>query len=59
MQLRLAAEDLVEVLVEQERWFREEYQQESEEDRAGMKTEHQEWVQHQDEARWAPTPPHR
>jgi hypothetical protein len=41
---------------EQERWFREECQQWLEEDRTWVSTEHQEQVQHQDEARWAPTP---
>jgi hypothetical protein len=56
-QLGLTSEEIREVLEDQERWFREEYQQEPEEDRARTSTEHQEQEQHQDEARWVPTPP--
>ncbi|KIM88215.1 hypothetical protein PILCRDRAFT_3254 [Piloderma croceum F 1598] len=56
-QLGLTPEQIRGVSEEQERWFREEYQQELEEDRlhrARVSTEHQE----QDhEARWVPTPP--
>jgi hypothetical protein len=52
-QLGLTPEEVKEVVEEQERWFREEYQQELV-DRARESTEHQE--QHQDEARWVPTP---
>ena len=56
-QLGLTPEQIRGVSEEQERWFREEYQQELEEDRlhrARVSTEYQE----QDhEARWVPTPP--
>ena len=57
--LGLTPEEIREVVEEQERWFREEYQQELEADRSRTSTEHQEHQQHQDEARWVPTPPHR
>jgi len=46
-QLGLTPEEIREVVDEQERWFREEYQQELEEDRAWVSTEHQEQQQHQ------------
>jgi hypothetical protein len=55
-QLGLTPEEIREAVDEQERWFREEYQQELEEDRARMSAQHQEQEQHQDEARWVPTP---
>jgi hypothetical protein len=55
VQLGLTPEELKEVVEEQERWFREEYQQELEEDRA-RSAQHQEQEQHQDEVRWVPTP---
>jgi hypothetical protein len=42
-------------LAEQERWFREEYQQ-LEEDRTWASTEHQEQAQHRDNARWPSIP---
>src|SRR5882762_2215859 len=54
-QLGLTPEEIKEVVEEQERWYREEYQQELE-DRARMSAQHQEQEQHQDEARWVPTP---
>src|SRR6267154_679087 len=55
-QLGLTPEEVKEVVEEQEIWFREEYQRELEEDRARMSAQHQEQEQHQDEARWVPTP---
>jgi hypothetical protein len=55
-QLGLTQEEIREVVEEQERWFREEYQQELEVNRARVSTEHQEQQQHQDEVRWIPTP---
>ena len=50
--LRLTPEEIGEVLAEQDRWYREEYQQEVEEDRARVGTEDQDQVR-------SPTPPHR
>ena len=50
-QLGLTPERARIVLGEQERWYREEYQQELEEDRAGVRTEDQNQVR-------ASTPPH-
>src|SRR5882762_2843958 len=54
-QLGLTPEEIKEVVEEQERWFREEYQQELV-DRARESTEHQEQQQHQDKVMWVPTP---
>jgi hypothetical protein len=56
VRLGLTPEEVREVVEEQERWFREEYQQELV-DRARESIEHQEQQQHQNEARWVPTPP--
>jgi len=54
-QLGLTPEEVREVAEEQDRWFKE-YQQELEEDRVRVSTEQQKQQQHQDEARWVPTP---
>jgi hypothetical protein len=55
-QLGLNQEEIREILEEQERWDREFQEELEENERARVSTEHQEQEQHQDEARWVPTP---
>ena len=56
-QLGLTPEEIREVTEEQERWYREEYLPELEEDKARRITEHQEQQQHQNETREVPNTP--
>jgi hypothetical protein len=54
-QLGLNQEEIREILEEQERWDRE-FQEELEEEERARSAQHHEQEQHQDEARWVPTP---
>ena len=56
-QLELTPEEIREVAEEQERWYREEYLPELEEDKARRSTEYQEQQQHQNETREVPNTP--
>ena len=57
VQLELTPEEIREVAEEQERWYREEYLPELEEDKARRSTEYQEQQQHQNKTREVPNTP--